>query len=870
MPRRLPLAWSLSVALLLSAGAASAATITGTVFEDVNYGGGAGRTRAASSGVAIQTVRVELYTAAGAFSASTNTNASGTYTFNGLAAGTYTVRVASRTAASTRTGGCGAGTCLPVQTFRTDASTGAAVAVTNRVGGQNPALADAGSNTTSATLASLTTAAATPQSITTVVLSSGAGSFSVGGVDFGFNFDTIVNTNDTGQGSLRQWVVNANAITGEASLAQVGMAAGRETSIFMIPNGIANPGQNTGYANQLTVGGANGGAARITLASALPAITGANTTLTGATQTVNVRASAGGGETNPGQVGTGGTVGTSAVALAMFERPEVVINANATLLSATAASVYIANLAVENGGISVAGNASLVRDCLAGTRADGTVGTAYSASYGITVGAGTAIQIAHNYVKVNNSGIRGDAAGASALVEYNEVDSLTGAPGGGQTNTFDGILFINSASNITVRYNLSKNQQGGGLEFGFGAGSVTGTVTENTLTTNGYLSAGVPSAEAVNVAFYSLAAGTAITFSNNVVTASGGPGVIVESATGVVITQNSIFGNGVATGLGIDLDPRGVDPNGYMPPQGVTLNDSGDGDAGPNNLLNFPVIQTAFVSGGNLTVAGWARPGALIEFFLAANDPTGFGEGQTYVFSATEGSGSDLDATSSTYGPGAVNGVVQGTDTTNRFRFTMPTPGGVSAGVRLTATARVGGNTSEFSAFLVVSPGPAYTIVKASTAVSDPVHCTTAGNSASCTPLGSQIRIPGAVVQYSVTVSNSGGASDADSLRVTDAIPANTALRVVDIAGAGSGPVTFVNGPTSSGLTYTYTSLASPTDDVQFSNDGGTTWTYTPVPDGSGCDSAVTHVRINPKGTFVADSATPDPSMILFFRMCVK
>ena len=73
------------------------------------------------------------------------------------------------------------------------------------------------------------------------------------------------------------------------------------------------------------------------------------------------------------------------------------------------------------------------------------------------------------------------------------------------------------------------------------------------------------------------------------------------------------------------------------------------------------------------------------------------------MFTATEGSGADADATSSTYGPGAINGVLQGTDTTNRFSFTLPTPGGVSAGVRLTATARLGGNTSEFSAFLVVT-----------------------------------------------------------------------------------------------------------------------------------------------------------------------
>jgi len=865
---RTALAWTTCAAVLLVASAAISATVTGTVFEDRSYGGGAGRSLAASGGVGIPNVRVEIYTAAGVFSTSTTTNASGVYTVNGLAAGTWTVRVANRTIASTRGGGCAAGTCLPVQTFRTNASPLPVTAVTDRVGGQNPALIDAGSGAGGTTLASLTTATTTPQSITSVVLANGG--TTVSGVNFGFNFDTIVNVANTGQGSLRQWVVNANALTGEAGLAQVGLAAGFETSVFMIPNGVANPGQNAGYANQLTVGGANGGAARITLASALPAITGANSILDGRTQTLNVRATPGGAQTNPSQVGTGGTVGTSGTALPFFDRPEVVINAAATQVSGTAAPVFIAGVAVENGGIIVSGNGSLVQDCLVGTNADGTVTTLYSANYGITIGAGTSITISHNYVKVNNSGIRGDATGANALVQYNEVDSLTGLPGGGQTNTFDGILIINSAANITVRFNLAKNQRGGGLEFGFGAGSVTGTVTENTITSNGYNSAGAPSSEPINVAFYSLAAGTSMVFSNNVISASGGPGVVVETATGIVITQNRIFGNGAPNGLGIDLDPRGVDPNLYAPAQGVSLNDAGDADAGPNNLLNFPVIQTALVSGGNLTVTGWARPGSLIEFFIAAADPTGFGEGQTYAFSATEGSGADTDATSSTYGPGAVNGVVQGTDTTNRFAFTVPTPGGVSPGVGITATARLGGSTSEFSAALLVAAAPDYSLTKVSAAISDPVNCTIPGDAASCSPVGSQRRIPGAIVEYTLLLRNTGGVSDPDSVRISDPIPANTSLRVVDIGGAGSGPVAFVDGATSSGLTYAFTSLASATDDIEFSNDGGTTWTYTPVAGTYGCDTAVTNLRVNPKGTFVADAATPDPSFTLRFRICVR
>ena len=54
--------------ILLIAAVASpsmAATISGTVFEDADYGGGAGRSFAAAAGTGLPNVRVELYTARG-------------------------------------------------------------------------------------------------------------------------------------------------------------------------------------------------------------------------------------------------------------------------------------------------------------------------------------------------------------------------------------------------------------------------------------------------------------------------------------------------------------------------------------------------------------------------------------------------------------------------------------------------------------------------------------------------------------------------------------------------------------------------------------------------------------------------------------
>ena len=63
--------------------------------------------------------------------------------------------------------------------------------------------------------------------------------------DFGFNFDPIVNTNNASQGSLRQFILNSNAL-GVANLDQDDtlktLPAGLEHSIFGIP--ITDPNYN--------------------------------------------------------------------------------------------------------------------------------------------------------------------------------------------------------------------------------------------------------------------------------------------------------------------------------------------------------------------------------------------------------------------------------------------------------------------------------------------------------------------------------------------------------------------------------------------------------------------------------------------------
>ena len=176
-------------------------------------------------------------------------------------------------------------------------------------------------------------------------------------------------------------------------------------------------------------------------------------------------------------------------------------------------------------------------------------------------------------------------------------------------------------------------------------------------------------------------------------------------------------------------------------------------------------------------------------------------------------------------------------------------------------TWTLGANTQWSIAAVPLMPAlvPGFTNLKTVQIISDPVNGTT-----------NPKYIPGAIAQYTVTITNDGsGSSDSNSVFITDPVPTNTKLYVNDIGGAGSGPVSFSNGSPSSGLTYTFTSLGSGTDDLSFSNNGGLTWTYTPTAGADGCDANVTNIQVNPKGAF-AGSSTGNPSFSLSYRVCIK
>ena len=102
-------------------------------------------------------------------------------------------------------------------------------------------------------------------------------------------------------------------------------------------------------------------------------------------------------------------------------------------------------------------------------------------------------------------------------------------------------------------------------------------------------------------------------------------GVLLEptSLTGNSIVGNSIHSNGQ---LGIDL---GND--------GPTINDGGDGDTGPNNLLNYPVIDSAVIAPPWITVNYTidAPSGNYVVHFFSnpsGTDPSGYGEGEAFEY----------------------------------------------------------------------------------------------------------------------------------------------------------------------------------------------------------------------------------------------
>ena len=648
--------------------------ITGRVFEDRNYPGGSGRNYASSGGQPISGATVELYNGSGTLVQSTTTAGDGVFTLAGMSNGNYSVRVVNSSVRSTRGGGAACITCYPVQTFRSFHNGISLVSVTNEVGGVNPA----GQDSAAGVLLGA-------QTVSNVTIASNG----VAGLDFGFNFSTIVNTNTNGQGSLNQFIINSNNLD-EAGLdiapnSIFDPLAGEDTSIFMIPPSgdllgrPADPNYTGGYFN-----------IAISNPSPLSIITGNTTKIDGRTQTAYS------GNTNTGAIGASGTaVGVTGTLLPDYERPEIQLHRNdGDVLRLQGNAISIRNIAVyanSNSGIIVNSGSATITESLIGVNALGL--NAGNISSGIVMNGGT-VNIDGNYIATaTNSGVLING-GTSTIVQNNHINA------NGNSACNDNVVLQNG-SGIILSQNLIENTGAIGIEGWNFTGSVT--INENTIQNSG-LNGGNCSGSIENSGIRLFGNNSIIT--SNIIANNGGAGIVITggNTSGNRISENSIYNNG---GLGIDIDQSTLgNPTG----DGITLNDTGDSDNGPNNSLNFPIISEAHFVGANLVIKGWTRPGTVIEFFLTdisegtatlGDNQFGFsvdyGEGQTHIGTYIEGSLNDIDSTSSPYADSDGN-----TDNTNRFEFSIPKPVNSSIGDYVSATATSGNSTSEFS--------PAYSI----------------------------------------------------------------------------------------------------------------------------------------------------------------
>ncbi|MBI3412125.1 MAG: hypothetical protein HY040_27655 [Planctomycetes bacterium] len=316
---------------------------------------------------------------------------------------------------------------------------------------------------------------------------------------------------------------------------------------------------------------------------------------------------------------------------------------------------------------------------------NGTIGNS-------TSGAGLAIVGSNDNVVAGNY-MGTDVTGTVALGNTNRAISIQGGAQGNRIGT-DGSNDDDPATSLVVEdFNVNeRNVLSGNLRPGVviaEPGTDNNTVAGNYIGTNAAGTAPLGNGR-VGVSIFGGAQGNRVggaapALSNTIAfNGLGGVNVIYLSTDTTVATGNRIQGNSIHSngGLGIDLN-RSPDP---IAPDGVTLNDPGDADTGPNNLQNFPVLSVAH-SGPKTFVAGTLNSSLNTNFTLDfyANAITDFGadaiaEGRRYL------------------GSWPVSTV--GNDGT----FEVLLDAASTAGEVVTATATdPGGNTSEFSAAVTVT-----------------------------------------------------------------------------------------------------------------------------------------------------------------------
>ena len=534
---------------------------------------------------------------------------------------------------------------------------------------------------------------------------------------------TVTNTNDSGPGSLRQAIIDANA-TAEADTIAFNIPGGGVKTISPLTRlpAVTQPVTIDGYtqpgASPNTLADGDDAVLLIELdgtnvpfPSAADPATGltvfaGNVTIKGLV--INRFLYAGIDFQNPSANNTvqGNFIGTDAtgtVALGNVHYGIFLGRSKDNLIGGTTPAAR--NVITSSGqtgnrtGIIVSGNTNVenatgnrIEGNFIGTNRHGTAalgntidGISFSAATNSTVG-GTAAG-ARNVISGNIRGLDFSPGSKGNVVQGNYIGTdVTGTLDVGNTQT--GIRLQGGPQTIggTVAgaRNVISGNDGSGIEF---ISATTGVLIQgNFIGTNAAGTGAVPNGRGVifnsNAPTGNTVGGTAAGSANRIAFNTGAG---IESTQAAAVNNsflgNSIFSNG---GLGIDLDN-----------QGVTANDAGDADTGPNNRQNFPALFASGTNAATGTLNSTPSTQFRVELFASAScDASGNGEGQTFVGSA--------DVTTDAAGHASFNASL----------------GGVQAGQFVTATATdAAGSTSEFSPCVPATQGqPAATLVQFSAA----------------------------------------------------------------------------------------------------------------------------------------------------------
>ena len=554
---------------------------------------------------------------------------------------------------------------------------------------------------------------------------------------------TVTNTNDSGAGSLRQAMLDANANSGANTInfnlpGAAPFTITLQSDLPILTEAVTIDGTTQpGFAGRpivelngndvqtragLTLSGGNSVVRGLVLnrfhTAAISINGGSNNRIEGnfigTDVTGTVRRPNGGAGVNVFQSPNNIIGGTTAAAMNLLSGNNgagiefLGPNADANTVQGNLIGVNInGNAALFNNGFGV-GTYGNNNNTIGGTTAGARNVIAGNARDGIGL-SGTGYLVQGNYIGTDSNG--------TVAIPNSEVGiDIIGTPGGtigGTTSVARNIICGHPGAGIKLQSGNASALLIQGNFIGVGADGTT-ALPNSTAVAN---SSGGIFAGGAGVTIGGPANGA-----GNVIANNGTAGVVVLT-NGVQIRGNSIFAN---QGLGIDLLPIGA-----------AANDNCDADIGVNKLQNYPGITAALSSGNQTIVRGTLNSAAntayTLEFFSnLACDASGYGEGQTRLGS-----------------------VQVTTDANCNASFDLAFPLAVPNGQVITATATdPEGNTSEFSRCVQVN-------VNADLGVT----LTTSPNQASA----------GDNLIYTITVKNN-GPDAATEITVADNLPADLTI----------------------------------------------------------------------------------------------